>query len=76
MKLQDGCGKNLNLQAVNKMGVDSIIYFLKIYSDCTNAIIDCEECPLKKVSCLRLQNKVLSRSINLLKELDYGECVK
>ncbi len=76
MKLQNGCGESLNLKAIDNMEVDSIIYFLETYSDCANSHIECKECPLNKKPCLKLQGKIIDRSIELLKELSNGENVK
>ena len=76
MKLQNGCGKKFNLKAVNRMNVDDIIYFLQIYSNCANASVECEECPLYRKSCLKLESKVLNRSIELLRGLSEGEYVE
>lgn len=73
MKLQNGCGEKFNLKAVNSMNVDDIVYFLQIYSNCANASVECDECPLYRKSCLKLESKILNKSIELLRGLNEGE---
>ena len=76
MKLQNGCGENINLKPVYNMSVEDIVHFLKIYSNCANGSVECEECPLHRKSCLKLESKILNKSIELLQESNEGECVE
>lgn len=76
MKLQNGCGEKFNLKAVDTMNVDDIICFLEIYSNCANANIECNECPLYKKSCLKLEGKIIDRSIEFLREINNDEHIK